>query len=151
MIGVDDVVRHRLRQLRSFPSRRNQQCMVRWAAVCEICIQQTGGAGDRAIGRAQHLSDCSSVFVLWQLAFSSAPILSFPRDGGRNDNAPTFQSIRIVGTAVTLRFDSAYMFLPRFGGGLRWGLATNVSRSFTLSTAPSASARCSPGRAPPLG
>ena len=27
----------------------------------------------------------------------------------------------------------------------------NVSFSFTLSTAPSASARCSPGRAPPLG
>ena len=30
-------------------------------------------------------------------------------------------------------------------------LAASVSFSFTLSTAPSASARCSPGRAPPLG
>src|SRR5262245_17431799 len=74
-----------------------------------------------------------------------------PETGEGIDNAPTFQSIRIVGTALTLRFDSAYIILPRFGGGLRWGLATNVSCSFTLSTAPSASARCSPGSAPPLG
>ncbi len=70
------------------------------------------------------------------------PILAFPHKGGRNSNAK--QPVKFYKAGIDR--ENAPL--------IRTCLASqppNVSFSFTLSTAPSASARCSPGRAPPLG